>query len=198
MKKTKKKACRAKGCKRKFKQLNSLHIACSINCAISIEKEKREKKKKSLRRENYRRKESLRPRSHWVKKAQAAFNAYVRERDHGKPCISSGREMELGMYGGAVDCGHYRSTGSAPHLRFNLWNAHAQSVRDNRHLSGNLILYRVRLIRKIGIDKVEWLESYHEQRKFSAEYLKRIAVIFRRKTRMLKKRRERKEWLDSL
>jgi len=135
------------------------------------------------------RKESFLGKGHYIKKAQAAFNSYIRERDYRKPCISSGREMDWNKFGGAVDAGHYRSTGSAPHLRFCLWNCHAQSVHDNRHLSGNNADYRIHLIARIGLGKVEEIDSNNEKKNYSIDYLKRIAKIFRKRANVLKKRR---------
>ena len=45
--------------------------------------------------------------SHWTKKAQVAFNAYIRERDILEPCISCGKhdhEIKSSGVGGKWDC----------------------------------------------------------------------------------------------
>lgn len=60
-----------------------------------------------------------------TKKAQAAFNAFIRARDAGQPCICCGQPLGMGDIGGRYDAGHYRSTGSASHLRFDEANCHA-------------------------------------------------------------------------
>jgi predicted Zn-ribbon and HTH transcriptional regulator len=180
-----------KKCGLPFQRYNTIQSIC-IKCAIVKAKQDRIAKAKVDKEErlNLReRKKKLRGRSWHIKTAQAAFNAYVRERDYGQPCISSGREMNWNDTNGTIDAGHYRSRGSAPHLRFHLWNCHAQSVADNRWASGNNIEYRIRLVEKIGIERVEILESDNMDRKYSIEDLERIARIFRKKARILRNRR---------
>lgn len=53
--------------------------------------------------------------------------------------------------------------------------------------------YRVRLIARIGLERVERLESDNEPRRFDIPYLKRIKSIFTRKARSLEKRRARRQ-----
>jgi hypothetical protein len=162
-----------------------LKAFCNFQCLSAYtdqNKHKLEKRVKTERNVQTRQqKEKLKSRYDWVREAQAAFNAYVRSRDKDAPCISCGNYTLNDLPGGGWDCGHYRSTGSAPHLRFNLWNAHKQCVKCNRYLSGNVVEYRKGLVNKIGIDKVEQLEAEDEYRKFDINYLKRIKTIFRKK-----------------
>lgn len=122
------------------------------------------------------------------KEAQSAFNAYIRARDEGKPCISCGN-MPESYYGGGVDAGHYRSRGSAPQCSFNLYNVHAQCKRCNRYLSGNVTEYRKGLVQRIGLDKVEALENDEEIRRFDVAYYQRIKSIFTRKKKLLERLR---------
>jgi len=91
-----------------------------------------------------------------------------------------------------MDAGHYRSRGSASHLRFNTLNIHAQCVRCNRYESGSAISYRLGLMDKIGEDLVLALESDNTPRKFTIEYLQRCTAIFRKRLRHLKKIRNKK------
>lgn len=191
MKKIRKKMCKATGCRNKFFPRSSFQTACSPFCAIAVSEQDKKKRIKEHKKETRLQLEAMRPKRWYVEKAQAAFNSYIRERDYGDLCISSGREMNWHKLGGAVDAGHYRSVGAAPHLRFHLWNCHAQSVLHNRHLSGSPIDYRIRLIEKIGLEKVEWIEREQTRKNYTIDYLKRVAKIFRRKTRILRKRRER-------
>ena len=92
------------------------------------------------------------------------------------------------MFGGNWDCGHYRSVGSAPHLRFHLWGAHKQCVKCNRYLSGNVTEYRTRLIQKIGQEKVEAFEKIQNGPRIDAKYAERIKRIFRKKKRLKEKK----------
>lgn len=133
-------------------------------------------------------KESIKTYSEWNKEAQAAFNLYIRTRDKCKRCISSGKPLQAESIGGGFDAGHYRSRGAASHLRFNIFNCHGQSKHDNRYLSGNVVDYRIRLIERIGLERVEKLEADNEPRKFDVIYLKRIKSIFTRKARLYQKR----------
>ena len=122
-----------------------------------------------------------------MRECQQAFNEFIRWRDRlaGHRCISSGRPLDWS--GNAVDAGHYRSTGSSPHLRFDERNCHAQSKMDNRFLSGNAVDYRIGLIERIGLEAVESLESDQAPRKYTLEDLKRIKAEYREKARALKK-----------
>lgn len=131
--------------------------------------------------------EQIKPRSQWMREAQAAFNAYRREvaKVNGYPCISSGKPLDWS--GNNVDAGHYRSVGSAPHLRFVEDNCHAQSKHDNRYLSGNAVDYRIGLIARIGLAAVEALEADNEPRKYTIEELKAIKSTYIAKLKELRK-----------
>lgn len=120
-------------------------------------------------------------RSHWIKTAQSVFNAFVRARDQGLPCISCGRHHQ-----GQYHAGHYRTTAAAPELRFDERNVHKQCAPCNNHKSGNLTEYRINLVRKIGLKSVEWLEGPHEPKKYTVEQLKAIAAEYRQKLKNLK------------
>jgi hypothetical protein len=167
-----------------------------FECAYAHAKEKREKdrnkqaakKKKEERRVHLQRKAKLKTVSDYIKEAQACVNRYIRARDAGLPCISCGAISEQKI-GGTMEAGHYRSRGAAGHLRFNTNNINLQCVKCNRFKSGNAVDYRLGLIRKIGIDKVEALELDNAPRKFDIEYLKRVKRIFSKRARMVEKRR---------
>lgn len=145
------------------------------------------KRQKAERKADKAKREKLKTRSDYMKEAQRAFNTYIRLRDRaaGHPCISSGRA--LGWAANEVDAGHYRSTGAAPHLRFDEDNCHAQTKQDNRFLAGNAIDYRVGLIARIGLERVEALESNNTPAKWTAEELKQIKATYTAKARELKK-----------
>lgn len=85
-------------------------------------------------------------------KAAARFRAMIRKRDEGNCCISCGSPHPN-------QAGHYYSAGHYPELEFNPDNVHLQCTRCNMYLSGNLIEYRKGLIRKIGGDRVEQLDT---------------------------------------
>ncbi|WP_206082060.1 recombination protein NinG, partial [Pseudomonas viridiflava] len=98
------------------------------------------------------------------------------------PCVSCGRHHE-----GKYDAVHYRTVGSNPALRFEPMNCHRQCSPCNTQLSGNIVNYRIELVRRIGITNVEWLEGHHEPQKYTIEELKALTAKYRALTGELKK-----------
>ncbi|MGY6772123.1 recombination protein NinG [Gallibacterium sp. ZY190522] len=179
------------------KTVSSLQKVCSVECAIKLSKEqarkKREKLDKQARLESKKRlsalKEENKTKGQLIKEAQEAVNRYIRVRDENKECISCGKPLVSERLGGGFDAGHYRSRGSSPHLRFYTLNIHGQCKRCNRHLGGNYHEYRVGLIERLGIKKVEEIEADNRERKYTEEDLRRIKRIFNKKTRLIQRKR---------
>ena len=190
-KQPKPKKCRVATCRASFVPQRLGQAVCSPKCALATVEVQKAKEKKSLaqadRREIKVRKEALKTRGDHIREAQQAFNEYIRTRDQaaGHLCISSGKPLDWS--GNAVDAGHYRSVGSAPHLRFDERNCHAQSKQDNRFLSGNAVDYRIGLIARIGQEAVDALESDQSVRKYTVDEIKVIKAEYRAKTRELKR-----------
>ena len=164
--------------------------------AIRARAKKDKADKKESRKKLAELKESLKTKSDYTKIAQTEFNKYINLRDRGKPCISCNRPLVYGVRSrgekGGVDASHYRSRGAAPHLRFDLRNCHSSCIKCNRDLSGNIVEYRKGLIARYGVEYVESIESDQRSRHYSRDDLKRIASIFRRRSRHYKKLRENK------
>ncbi|MGE8045165.1 recombination protein NinG [Pseudomonas monteilii] len=187
------KKCRAPGCGQRFNPTMSTQKVCSVACAIAISKDSKLQKvaakaiTKQARQELQERRERLKTKGEHLREAQQSFNAYIRERDRlaGYACISSGRPLDWN--GNAVDAGHYRSTGAAPHLRFDENNCHAQSKHDNRYLSGNVAEYRLGLIQRIGLAAVEALEADQAPRRYTIEDLQAIKALYRQKLNDLRR-----------
>ena len=181
---------RCRTCKTSFEpKYNTTQVCCSAGCAIAYAQTKpgKENARKHYQRELKQAKKNIETKPQLTKKAQAAFNAYIRARDKGKPCISCGVYEGAQKFGGTFDCGHYLSTGARPQLRFEPLNAVSQCKRCNRQLSGNAVLYRAGLIHRIGLDKVEWLEEPHETANWTHDELRDIAAKYRRLTRELER-----------
>jgi hypothetical protein len=179
-----------KVCKADFNPMRSLQSVCGPRCAIQHSSlTNAQGREKARRKADRKRKEALKTKSEWMKEAQAAFNSYIRARDYGKPCISCGCYEQERFTGGHFDCGHYRSTGAAAHLRLNVFNAYGQCKRCNRELSGNVVEYRLRLIERIGPVLVERIENDNRLRTFDIGYLKRVKRIFARRARHYKRLR---------
>lgn len=192
-KKPKPKTCKNPACRASFVPQRLGQAVCSPKCALATVEVQKAKEKKSLaqagRRDIKVRKEKLKTRADHLREAQAAVNEYVRLRDAHLPCIScdsTPNDNDL-MTGSRWDAGHYRSVGACPELRFEPLNIHRQCVKCNRNLSGNAVEYRIRLVLRIGAEKVAWLEGLHPACKYTVEEIKAIKAKYRAKTRELKK-----------
>lgn len=124
----------------------------------------------------------------WLKKCEKVVNKYVRIRDRGRPCICCDWPDDGSN---ARHASHFRSVGACSSLRFNLWNIHAGCAQCNVMKSGNISEYRLRLIEKIGIERVEWIESQPKQKRFDLHYLKKLYATFLKLNKRLEKRNER-------
>jgi len=174
---------RCKHCDSWFTPDRPLQSVCSPMCASRLVKA--EKKEQAER--DKARKAALKRIPDLIKEAQIAFNAYIRQRDRLQPCICCGRteEMGYGLSAHGWDAGHYRSTGSASHLRFNEDNCHRQLVVCNRHGAGRAVDYRIGLIQRIGLERVEALESNNNQHKWQREELIEIKETYKAKRKAL-------------
>jgi hypothetical protein len=123
---------------------------------------------------------ALKSRGDWLREAQAVFNKYIRLRDAELPCVSCGRFHE-----GQWHAGHYLSVGAHPELRFNELQVWKQCMPCNAHLSGNQVNYRIELINRIGLDKVEWLEGKHEPLKLTIDEIKVLIAEYKLKIKQL-------------
>lgn len=157
---------------------------CSISYMQTDEFEQKKSKLKvkaderAAKRERKRlkdRKDGIKKPAEWAGEAQTAFNRWIRLRDYGLPCISCRNSDRSIQYA----AGHYFSVGSSPELRYEPLNVHLQcNKKCNCELSGNLLHYRVNLIKKIGQDKVDWLEGNHEAKHYTIEDFKAIKAKY--------------------
>ena len=185
-KQPKPKTCRNAACSIKFVPQRLGQAVCSPACALATKDVNQQKARKSLaqveRREIKVRKEKLKSRADHMREVQAAFNEWVRLRDADLPCVSCGRHHE-----GQYHSGHYRTVGGNPELRFEPLNAWKQCAPCNNHKSGDIVNYRIELVKRIGVEKVDWLEGPHEPKRYTVEDLKAIKADYRAKARELKR-----------
>lgn len=178
---------KCKVCKELFTPHLPMAKVCSLECALSLAALQRctaEKIHRELERQAVKAKlEGMRGKGWWVAEAQKAFNAYIRLRDAGKPCICCG--LPLGEAANSVDAGHYRSRGSAPHLRFDERNVHSQRKQCNRY-GFDITGYRNGLIARIGLEAVEALEADQAPKHYTVADLKAIRDEYRAKAKALK------------
>lgn len=171
------------------KTISTLQKVCSPKCAIIISQEmarkNREQAEKQERLETKKRmvalKQKIKSRSDWLNDLQSWVNKFIRLRDKNEPCISCGRYHQ-----GQWHAGHYRSRGACPELRFNEDNIHKQCSVCNNHKSGNAIEYRINLISKIGLERVEFLERHdHQPLKLSIDEIKELIKVYKAKCKGL-------------
>jgi Bacteriophage Lambda NinG protein len=183
-------------CRQKFQPRNSFDKVCdNIECKVSygtkvaeksrISREKKQKQQAIKQRAEDKEKLSRLTPGYLAGKAQDAVNEYVRFRDYDKPCISCGKHAHSTM---DWDAGHLKTRGANSFLRYHLWNINKQCVRCNQHNSGNVAEHERGIVARYGQSRLDFLQSAPRMRRYADDYLIRLTAVFRKKTRMLKKR----------
>ena len=180
------KKCRVAACRASFVPSRMGQAVCSPACALIDGPRHAPKARKALadieRKDIKVRKEKLKSRADHAKDTQQSFNEWVRLRDADLPCVSCGRHHD-----GQYHAGHYRTVAANPAIRFEPLNVHKQCAPCNNHKSGDIVNYRIELVKRIGAEAVEWLEGPHEPKKYTVEQLKAMTAEYRAKTRELKR-----------
>ena len=88
------------------------------------------------------------------KAAKDACHKYIRLRDKGLPCICCGEPTRADS-----QAGHWIPSGQNPRVRYDEDNIHLQNLNCNFFKGGDSGNYKYNLIKKIGIARVEDLES---------------------------------------
>lgn len=173
-------------CQEMFNPMRFGQKVCSPACALSMAPSNAGKARKAIdqleRKEIRASKERIKSRADHLRDAQAAVNEYVRIRDKDLPCVSCGRHHQ-----GQYHAGHYRTVAANPELRFELLNIHKQCAPCNNHKSGDIVNYRIELVKRIGAEAVEWLEGPHEPLKLTIDQIKAITAKYRAMVRELKR-----------
>lgn len=182
------KTAKCKVCEGTYQRLRPMQKVCSPVCALThtreLVKKKAEREAKAERKADKAKLDAMRTKPQLTKLAQTAFNAFIRARDAGKPCISCG--TTLSNEPNTYDAGHYRSVGSAPHMRFVEDNCHGQCKHCNNYLAGNHVEYRKGLVARIGLRNVELIEADTILRKYSHEGLIEIARHYNAEARRIR------------
>lgn len=174
------KRCKAPDCHEWFQPTKSFQSWCCADCALAILRHKERQKQRAETRD-MRAKLNQNDRKWWIKQAVKHCNLYIRMRDKDLPCISCGNHK------GRYDAGHYRPAGNNSFLRFDERNIHKQCHYDcNIMQSGNLINYRIGLVKKIGAPAVEYLEGPHPTKKWTIDELRAVVDEYKRKIKDLK------------
>ena len=195
-----------KVCKSAYTPAKPLQSVCSPWCALFLAASKRAKALKveqvKERRADKVKRETLKPRSQWLKEAKTAIQRFRRldELAMGSGCMSCGRSQQevqgtdAWKPGGAWDGGHYMSKGARPELALeplNIWlqckSCNAGSSKYARKGYTVNASFRANLIERIGIEQVEWLEGPHEAKHYSVDDLKAIKKHYDELTKGLNK-----------
>lgn len=194
MKQKKCKACGQPFTPIRFAQVTCYTVACSQAYGQQQAAKLRSKKARDEAKELRERKARAKTKADWAREAQAAFNRFIRLRDHDQPCISCGRVKVEWTRGGSWDCGHFLSRGAYPELRFEELNAHKQCKSCNAGSAkyaakGRTVAneYEERLIDRIGQDKVDWLKGPHEPKHYTVDDLRAIRAEYTKRARELEK-----------
>lgn len=183
---------KCKVCRQPFTPTRPLQPVCaSFECRVAYAttqaEKSRQKREKAERQAIRKRKQALKTRRDYINEAQTAFNAFIRWRDRERSCICCGLPLDGGVVGGSFDAGHYRSVGSAPNLRFNEWNCHAQRKQCNRWGAGRAVDYRIGLIKRLGESVVAALEADQTPRKYTIPELIEIRDYYRAEVRRMQR-----------
>jgi len=168
---TKPKKC--KQCGNDFKQMNSLQIVCSYQCALKFNSEAEIKKRVQEYKQNV---QSL---SQLESLAKVVFQKWIRYRDENLPCISCGTNTS-----NQWDGSHYFKAEIYSGVIFNELNVNKSCSYCNKWLDGNLINYRKGLIEKYGVLAVEGLEQLANetrQYKYNKDELNEIINTYKLK-----------------
>lgn len=114
--------------------------------------------------------------------AKDACHEYIRERDKYKNCICCGYPL-----GDDFHAGHFLESYNNPKIRYDEDNIHGQRIRCNYYMGGDSGMYRVNLITRIGLDRVERLESLkggHLKR--TVDDYRKIEQYYKEKLKQLK------------
>lgn len=180
------KVCAYEKCGKSFLPQRPMQSLCSARCATRQAQERVKAREAEARADAKAHRDALARLPDLLAAAQQSFNRWVRARDAAQPCISCGAQPpEQGRIHAGRDAGHYRSVGSAGHLRFHEDNCHAQCVACNQWGAGKAVDYRIGLVRRIGLARVEALEAQNGVRKWTREEVCAIRDTYKAKLKAL-------------
>ena len=181
------KKCRV--CRTSFTPSMPLARVCSQFCAMTYARSVTGKAAKVAavkeRKADKTKLEAIKKPSQLETECRAVVQKIARIRDRKDGCISCHMPADYtGMWHGS----HFRPAGNNAAVQFNLWNIHKSCAQCNLFKSGNLSAYRPRLVQKIGIERVEWLESQNQPVKTNVAYLLRFKEVMGKRLRRIEKK----------
>jgi hypothetical protein len=150
----------------------------------------RAKESRKAKAENRRKKRELETLGELKNRIQGYCNAYIRERDWGKPCFTCDRPHD-GTH--KRDAGHFKAVGAggASPARYHPNNLRMTCTQCNtRRGGGNHPNYRPRLVADIGEDLVQAVERLHNSTvRWDRHALEQLGEWFRFEARRMKRER---------
>jgi hypothetical protein len=183
---TKAKTRKCRICREPYMQFNSLKVTCGkFECQVAYAEAHVKRavvvRERAERKETQERIRKLKPLNKWLKDVEYWFNRYIRLRDAHLPCISCDTVASV-----QYAAGHYRTVKAAGQLRFHEDNVHKQcNSHCNRYMSGNCVEYRIRLVKKIGLERVEALENNHDLHTYTIDECKGLISIYKFKCKAI-------------
>lgn len=165
-------------CGREFVPFQPMQAVCGHVCATREVVAATKAKKAAERARDKIRKEALKSIADRIAEAQIEFNAYIRARDAGKPCICCGKPMLAQRPGGSIDAGHWISRGHAGHLRFNEDNCFAQRKSCNRPGGADRAMFRAGVVARIGEERALAVENDYRVHKWMHDELIEIRARY--------------------
>jgi len=197
-----KRACKAPGCRNRYWQDNPRTRWCSDDCRDAIglaalakvraarERETKERVRQA-RAETQKRRREIETLGELKDRIQGYCNAYVKERDWGKPCFTCNRPHDFTH---KRDAGHFKAVGAggASPARYHPNNIRMTCTQCNtRRGGGNHPNYRPNLVAEIGEDLVQAVERLHNSTvKWNRDALEQLGAWFRFETSRMRKARE--------
>lgn len=170
---------RCKHCKEKFEPIKFLQKYCLKDECVRVWVESEKVKQWKVKKQKM--KQDLETIQDFLNMTQVVFNRFIRERDKHENCISCGKKIN-----GVRHASHYLSAGGHSNVRFHEDNVWVSCYKCNVMLSGNQVEYRKRLIDKIGVERVEWLEENGAtERRYTKEELREIMLTYKNKIKEL-------------
>lgn len=176
---------KCKYCGETFQKVNQLQFLCMPpkECSWKYAKEQKEKLLKvEWQKEKKEIKETLKTLGQYEQEARAVFQKWIRQRDKFLPCISCGNNQT-----NQWDAGHYWDANKYSGLIFHEDNVHKQCKQCNNNLHGNFPDYRIGLVKKIGIERVNWLEENKDRLRVYKYTKQELIEIKEKYTKLLEK-----------
>ncbi len=179
------KLSRCKVCHERFEKKRSIQPTCEkFDCKVEFANraaaKAAEKRVREQRKLDVEQKLAAKPLNYWAKRAEKVFNAFIRERDKGDPCISCGTYDAPEWH-----AGHLYTVKARPDIRFNEDNVHLQCPSCNTYQGGMVGEYKRRVVSKIGRVRLDALVYVNPAFKKTREYYQAIEAEYKAKLKQL-------------